>query len=292
MRYFTKSARFVRLENRYVVKLRVNWGDCMQEKLRRKIRNKSFFDKIVSTEEAMSWIKDGMTLGISGFTVFGEPKAFIENLARHAHVNDMKVNLLTGASSAPYADKLMAELDVLYYRAPYQGNPSMRKKINDGTIRYTDLHLSHVGDEIRNGTFGQIDFAVIEATAITGDGLIIPSGSLGNSAVFVERANEVIIELNTALPEDLEAIHDVYVLEEFGQRREIPIYKPSDKIGRPGIAVDFSKVRGIIISNEENHASPLLEPNEETEQIANHLLTFFNEEVKAGRLPLSLRPLQ
>lgn len=264
----------------------------MQEKLQEKIRNKSFFKKIVSVEEATSWIRDGMTLGISGFTVFGEPKLFISTLANYANVKNIKVNLLTGASSAPYADKLMAELDTLYFRAPYQGNRAMREKINEGFIRYTDQHLSHVGDEVRKGTYGEIDFAVIESVAITEDGMIIPSGSLGNSAVFAKKAKNIIIELNTALPKQLEEIHDVFVLDEFGERREIPIYKTADRIGDKGISIDFDKVKGIIISHEENSPSPLLEPNEETQNIANHLLNFFKEQVEKGRLPLSLRPLQ
>ena len=42
--------------------------------LRQYIRNEAFLDKVVSAEEAASWIKDGMTLGMSGFTLFGEPK--------------------------------------------------------------------------------------------------------------------------------------------------------------------------------------------------------------------------
>ena len=48
----------------------------MEKDLSQKIRNKAFLDKIVSAEEAASWIEDGMNLGMSGFTLFGEPKEF------------------------------------------------------------------------------------------------------------------------------------------------------------------------------------------------------------------------
>lgn len=264
----------------------------MQEKLQGKIKNDQFFDKIISVEEATSLIEDGMTLGVSGFTVFGEPKSFIKTLATSANERNIKVNLLTGASSAPYADKLLAEKDALYFRAPYQSDRAMRDKINDGSIRYIDQHLSQVGDEVRKGTYGKIDYAIIEAIGITEDGKIIPSGSLGNSAVYARYAENIIIELNTALPEELEEIHDVYVLEEFGERTEIPVYGASNRIGEKGITFDFDKLRGVIVSEEENVPSPLFEPNEETQNIANHLLDFLNHQVETGRLPLSLRPLQ
>src|SRR5699024_1160490 len=120
----------------------------MQEKLQEKIRNHNFFGKIISVEEAVTKIEDGMTIGISGFTVFGEPKTFMKSLATNANERNIKVNLLTGASSAPYADELMAEKDALYFRAPYQGNRKLRNKINNGAVRYIDQHLSQVGDEV------------------------------------------------------------------------------------------------------------------------------------------------
>ncbi|MBS3695788.1 propionyl-CoA--succinate CoA transferase, partial [Rhodococcus qingshengii] len=45
---------------------------CMLEK---RIRNASLLNRIVSAEEAASLIRDGMTVGMSGFTRAGEAKA-------------------------------------------------------------------------------------------------------------------------------------------------------------------------------------------------------------------------
>ena len=50
-----------------------------------------------------------------------------------------------------------------------------------GEMYYIDQHLSHTAEEVRKGTLGKIDYAIIEAAAITEDGLIIPTGSVGNS---------------------------------------------------------------------------------------------------------------
>ena len=97
-----------------------------------KIRFKDFQDKIVSADEAASWIENGMTLGMSGFTLFGEPKVFPSALAKHASANNIKVNVYTGASMGPDADGVLAEHKAINLRLPYQGNPTLRKEINTG----------------------------------------------------------------------------------------------------------------------------------------------------------------
>ena len=265
----------------------------MENKLNEKIRNKSFLDKVVSAEEAASWIEDGMTLGMSGFTLFGEPKVFPQALADRGKNEKFKVNLFTGASMGPAADQSMAEADIINLRMPYQGNPVLRNKINAGDVFYIDQHLSHTAESIRQGVIGPIDYAIIEAAAITEDGLIIPTGSVGNSPIFVQEAENVIIELNLTAPKEYEGLHDIYIPKPQGEGREaLPIYNMHDRIGEIGIKVDPAKVRGIILSEEADIPSPLFEPNEETQQIADNLLEFFGDEVKAGRLTKELAPLQ
>lgn len=264
----------------------------MEKDLSQFIRNKVFLDKVVSAEEAASWIEDGMNIGMSGFTLFGEPKEFPLALSKRGETEDFKINLYTGASLGPAADQSMAEAGIINLRVPYQGNPVMRKKINTGEIYYIDQHVSHTAEEIRKGSLGKIDYAIIEAAAITEEGYIIPTGSVGNSPIFVEKSENVIIELNTTAPKAYEGLHDILVLGNQGERREIPMYKVSDRIGEIGIKVDPDKVKGIVLSEQPDIPSPLFEPNEETQQIANNLLEFLVGEVKAGRLTESLAPLQ
>src|SRR5690554_5607285 len=188
----------------------------------------------------------------------------------------------------------MAEADIIKLRVPYQGNPVQRKKINAGEIFYIDQHLSHVAESIRQGTYPGVDYAIIEAAAITEDGDIIPTGFVGNSPIFLATAKHVIIELNISAPPEYEGMHDIYMQTPAGEntREAIPMFEVSKRIGTPGIKVDPSKIRCIIISSEPDIASPLFEPNAETQQIADNLLHFLGEEVKVGRLTESLAPLQ
>src|SRR5699024_4543841 len=56
--------------------------------------------------------------------------------------------------------------------------------------------------------------------------------------------------------------------------------------------VDPLKVKGIVLSEQPDIPSPLFDPNEERQQIANNLLEFLDGQVQQGRLPKSLAPIQ
>src|SRR5690554_8229135 len=94
--------------------------------LNKYIRNAAFLDKVVSAEEAASWIEDGMTLGMSGFTLFGEPKEFPRALSERGQKEKFKVNLFTGASMGPAADQSMAEAGIINKQI---GRASCRERV-------------------------------------------------------------------------------------------------------------------------------------------------------------------
>lgn len=79
---------------------------------------------------------------------------------------------------------------------------------------------------MRSGVLDSIDFAILEAVSITDDGMMIPTTSIGNSMVFAEHAKSIIIEINTAQPELLEGIHDLYDPGAQGKRDAIPLKNP------------------------------------------------------------------
>lgn len=104
----------------------------------------------------------------------------------------------------------MAEAGIIRKRASYEGDLVIRKMINNGGVLYRDAHLSKNAEMIRQGIIGPIDFAIIEATAIKEEGLLIPTTSVGNSPIIVKMAKEIIIELNVSQPNILEGMHDIY----------------------------------------------------------------------------------
>lgn len=262
----------------------------LENKLQR-IRNTKLRELVVSAEEAASWIQDGMTLGLSGFTRAGDAKAVPYALVKRAKTESFKVNVYTGASMGSDVDKMMAEAGIINKRLPFQADRVMRSKINSGEMYFVDQHLSQTADMIRNDVL-TVDFAIIEGTLITEDGMLIPTTSVGNSPVFAEKAKNIIVEINLAQPEALKGIHDVYQPGKQGDRLPIPLVKPDDRIGTIGIPLDLDKVRGIVFTNQLDFPSPIVPPDEETNIMAQHLMEFLRGEIKSGRLTSSLAPLQ
>ena len=83
----------------------------MNESVFKKIRNEQFKGKVVTAEEAASWIKDGMKLGMSGFTRAGDAKVIPMALVERAKTEKFKVDVYTGASLGPEVDQYMAEAE-------------------------------------------------------------------------------------------------------------------------------------------------------------------------------------
>lgn len=258
-----------------------------------RIRMESLRDKVVPAEEAALFIKDKMIIATSGFTPAGYPKAVPLALAKRAESGEkIGITLITGASVGDELDGALSRSGVLKRRFPYQTNSGSRNAINSGTIAYQDMHLSHVPQFIEYGFFGNIDIAIIEAIAITEEGNIIPSTSVGISPQAVKEADFVIIEINTAQSTELEGVHDIYMTERPPFRKPIPIEKSGDRIGTPYIVCDPKKIIAIVECDIPDNVRPLGPVDEDSKRISEHIIKFLEEEVRLKRLPENLLPLQ
>lgn len=255
-----------------------------------RIRLESLRDKVTTAENAAQIIKNGMVVGTSGFTKAGDSKAVLPALAERGKTENLKITLMTGASLGHGTDGKLAEAGVLSKRMPFQVDPVLRKKINEGEILFIDQHLSESA-EILHGK-SKLDVAVIEAAYIDRDGSIVPTTSVGNSVSFAAMAKKVIIEINTQVPEEVYGIHDIYQAENYPHRNVIPIVAPWNKIGRKTIPVDPDKIEAIVFTNVKDSPADIAEPDHKTTAIAQHILEFFENEVREGRLTDRLLPLQ
>lgn len=250
-------------------------------------------DRIMTPEEAARRVKDGMVIGLSGFTRSGDakvvPMALIERVKKEPQ--SLKVDVYTGASLGD-VDGLMAEAGIINKRVPFQADRTMRDKINKGDLLYIDQHLSSVGDLIRSGAMPDVDLAIVEAIAITEEGYIVPSTSVGNNPIFISRAKEVIVELNTSQPLELEGIHDIYMPDEQVARGPIPLVAVNQRIGISAIPVNPDKISGIVMSDVADTPSSVADPDEDTRTMAKQLVDFLRHEVAKGRLPENLMPIQ
>ncbi len=257
-----------------------------------RIRLPRLLDKVVSADEAAALIRDGMTVGMSGFTRAGDCKAVPFALARRAATESLRITLMTGASLGNDIDKVLAQADVIARRLPFQSDETLRRKINAGEVMFIDQHLSETVEQLRSGQIAPIDVAVVEAAAITENGGIVPTTSVGNSASFAMLARKVIVEINLNMPAALEGLHDIYFPVQRPYRQPIPLIAPEQRIGLPYIPLDPAKIAAIVITQKDDSPSSVLPPDAETRQIAGHLNDFLAAEVRAGRLSPSLQPLQ
>lgn len=261
--------------------------------IKNKIRRKELCNKIMSPREASMFVKDGMTVATSGFTPSGYPKAVPLEIAKRADEGEeIGITLITGASVGDELDGALTRSGVLKRRFPYQTNKYSRNGINDGEIAYQDMHLSHVPQFISYGFFGKIDVAIVEAIAITENGGIVPSTSVGISPQAIRYADKVIVEINTSQSMDLEGVHDIYMTENPPNRKVIPITSPGDRIGTTYIECDPNKIVAIVETDITDKVRPLGPIDGNSKLISQYIMEFFQWEVKNGRLPKNLLPLQ
>ena len=257
-----------------------------------RVRNKDLQAKIVSAEEVAAFIKPDMSIGMSGFTASAYPKAIPLALAERMKKEPFKIDLWTGASTGPELDDTLAAVHGIKKRLPYQTDAILRGEINDGSVDYLDLHLSESAQLARVGYLGKLDIAIVEAVAITEEGNIIPSTSLGNAASYVQQADIVIVEVNTTQPLELEGMHDVYVPLDPPHRLPIPIVKADDRVGTPFIPCTPDKIKFIVPCDIKDHTRDLAPIDENSKKMSQFTLEFLNAEIKAGRMPKNLLPLQ
>ena len=265
---------------------------------RSRLRCHALADRVMSAEDAASFIAPGDHLGMSGFTGSGHPKAVPAALVRR--VTDaaergerFAVSVWTGSSTAPELDGALAAVDAIDLRMPYQSDPVTRAKINAGLLDYVDVHLSHVAHMVSDGFFGHLDAALIEVAGIAADGALIPSSSVGNNVTWLDVADRVILEVNSWQPAELEGMHDIYQgTARPGHRTPIQILGPSDRIGVPYLRCPLEKIIAIVPTHDADYSVPSRPADRDSELIAGHVVDFLTHEVRRGRLPATLPPLQ
>ena len=261
--------------------------------LETRLRSERALPLIMSADDAARLITDGMAVGISGFTNAGYPKVVPHALAEQVkNGRKIKIALYSGASVGPEVDTELTEAGAVARRLPYQTNSTLRKAINTGDIDYIDMHLGRSPEFVAAGHVRKPDIALVEALAITEDGHLIPTTSVGNTPTYVAEADAVIVEIAMSKPLALEGMADVYLCEKPPCRQPIPLTRPGDRIGTPYIPCGWDKIKAIVISDRSDLTRPLAAISEDSKKIGQNIIKFFEHEVAAGRLGKSLLPIQ
>lgn len=255
----------------------------------------------ITAQEAAAMIQNGQTLGLSGFTPAGTAKSIPEALAQKAHIEHeqgrpFQVNVFTGASTGQSCDGELADEHALNFRAPYTTNSDFRKHVNLGEIHYSDLNLSNMATQIRQGYLGPVHWADIEACAIekVGDKARIYLTAAGGISPTIARLAEkgVFVELNAFHSPKSIGIHDVYEIEDHPYRKPIMITKANDRIGRPYVEIPADRILGVVECNIPDEARSFKDPDPITTQIGQNVADFLLDNLKKGLIPPTFLNLQ
>lgn len=185
------------------------------------------------------------------------PTALADHVERNNLQGKMKFNLFVGASTGAETEDRWAALDMIDRRYPHQVGKNIKKGINAGRIRFADKHLSMFPQDLVYGNnvvgcvlppassdshtmtgyytkdkpdHDKLDIVIVEATAITEDGGIVPGASVGATPELLQMADKIIIEVNTSIP-SFEGLHDITMCRNPPSRLPYLISGPEDRIG-------------------------------------------------------------
>ncbi|KAL0095633.1 acetyl-CoA hydrolase [Phycomyces blakesleeanus] len=269
--------------------------------LKSRVRRPQLLQKVMRAEDTLGFFKSGQYMGWSGFTGVGYPKLIPLALADHVEKNNlqgkMKFNLFVGASTGAETEDRWAELDMIDRRYPHQVGKHIKQGINEGRIRFADKHLSMFPQDLVYGFYtkdrptNKLDIVIVEATAITEEGWIVPGASVGATPELLQMADKIIVEVNTRIP-SFEGLHDISLCSLPPHRSPYLIMATEDKIGTRAIPVDSDRIIAVVESDHPDNTGPNHPPDQMSVDIASHLIEFLSHEVKMGRLPKNLLPLQ
>src|SRR5574344_2169427 len=159
----------------------------------------------ITAAEGAAMINNQDNVAIGGFTPNGVPKAVIREVTKRAtvlHEKDVpfQIGIISGASSCQSVEGDLANAHALKFRGPFSTNKDFRTHTNLGEVDYEDMHLGHVGERLRRGFYGTIDWAIVEVSSIEECGgkcraYLTTAGGIVPTIVRI--AKKVILELNT-----------------------------------------------------------------------------------------------
>lgn len=249
----------------------------------------SLSSKIVSAEQAAQLIHSGMTLGMSGFTLVGYPKAVPQALAKSGHATDLTVCI--GASVGDDLDGAMVRAGIVARRYSYQSNKDMRAAINAGQVAYSDMHVSQFPLFVNYGIGPHIDVAIVECAAVTEQGLI-PTASIGCMDAVVRAADRVIVEVNQTIPLDMVGMHDVFEIGKPPHAHSLGITEPTSRIGNPYIPCHSDKIAAIVLTDKADQPAKNKPVTPVTAKLGENVVQFLKGEINSDRLPETLPPIQ
>lgn len=245
-----------------------------------RVRSKTIETKIMEPDDAVRlFIPKASSIGFGGMGGQSVPKAIPKAIAELSENENFRFNLnvFTGGGGTSQFEEHISKIEIprRYY---YLSGGNSRERINAGKTEFFDYWVGEYSRFLRNRyiTHGQkIDVSVIEATGIDENGNIIPSLSVDAVPALVDASDKIIVEINESKP-DLLGLHDIY---RPSPGQPINITNPLDRVGKPYIPVEESKIAAVVVTSEKEMAGGSYSPVQETDMIiAKNVADFLEKE--------------
>ncbi|WP_424019704.1 acetyl-CoA hydrolase/transferase C-terminal domain-containing protein [Halorientalis pallida] len=222
---------------------------------------------------AADLIPDDGTVPMSGLSA--GPKDIAHELA--ASNRGLSLTVPASADAGFVADTELPNADALDLRYPFSAWPNLKRAINDGRVGFVDDHLSVVEQSVAQGQFGDPDVAVVEALAV-GEDWLVPTTAVGGVPGFVAAADEVIVEVNEALPLELQHLHDTWS-PATPPRDPLSLSDPGERLGDQFVRFDSDKLAAVVRTENDPIPYPFRDPSDAERAIADNAIEFLADEL-------------
>jgi succinyl-CoA:acetate CoA-transferase len=250
------------------------------DELRSRIKDVDLLDKVMDAEDAVrKFVAGSKAIAISGMTGTGYPKVVPRAMSEYVERAGEKFDVVVYGAGTVGVD-LEEHLSRIGVRRRFPIGASAevtRKLVNSREFEAYDMWLTEYSrwlrDDVLTRRFSGIDIAIVEATGVTEEGLVLGT-SVDAIPVFIEKARGVIVELSLVKPYML-GLHDIYVPK---INEVIPVRSVLDRIGDRVVKVPKSKVMAVVPSTIDDQRGAYSPGGDIDRRVVENIVDFLSKE--------------
>jgi acyl-CoA hydrolase len=250
------------------------------DELRSRIKDVDLLDKVMDAEDAVrKFVAGSKAIAISGMTGTGYPKVVPRAMSEYVERAGEKFDVVVYGAGTVGVDleEYLSRIGVRR-RFPIGASAEVtRKLVNSREFEAYDMWLTEYSrwlrDDVLTRRFSGIDIAIVEATGVTEEGLVLGT-SVDAIPVFIEKARGVIVELSLVKPYML-GLHDIYVPK---INEVIPVRSVLDRIGDRVVKVPKSKVMAVVPSTIDDQRGAYSPGGDIDRRVVENIVDFLSKE--------------
>jgi acyl-CoA hydrolase len=250
------------------------------DELRSRVKDVDLLDKVMDAEDAVrKFVAGSKAIAISGMTGTGYPKVVPRAMSEYVERAGERFDVVVYGAGTVGVDleEYLSRIGVRR-RFPIGASAEVtRKLVNSREFEAYDMWLTEYSrwlrDDVLTRRLGGIDIAIVEATGVTEEGLVLGT-SVDAIPVFIEKAGGVIVELSLVKPYML-GLHDIYVPK---INEVIPVRSVLDRIGDRVVKVPKSKVMAVVPSTIDDQRGAYSPGGDIDRRVVENIVDFLSKE--------------